>query len=151
MKISAKARYGLRILLDVAINETPECPRTIKEIAESQAISEKFISRIVLPLRERGMVLSERGKFGGFRLAKAPRDITLLAVIEALQGPVSVVDCVLNAKTCKRVSKCIAHSFWEDVNSTVQNALQGITLAHMLERLQEKSSLVSALSECVIT
>ncbi len=150
MKVSAKARYGLRILLDVAINETPERPRTIKEIAESQAISEKFISRIVVPLREQGMIQSERGKFGGFRLARAPRDITLLAVIEALQGAVSVVDCVLGKKSCQRVSTCIAHSFWEDVNGSVQEALRNITLENMLERLQRNTSLVSALSACAI-
>lgn len=147
MKISAKARYGLRILLDVALHETHARPRTIKEIADAQGISEKFISRIVVPLRERGMIKSERGKLGGFRLAQAPSDITLLAVIETLQGPVSLVDCVVDKAGCVRSGTCVARSVWTDVNTAVRAALRGMTLETVLERVRGGMSVPSALAE----
>ena len=147
MKISAKARYGLRILLDVALHETHARPRTIKEIADAQGISEKFISRIVVPLRERGMIKSERGKLGGFRLAQAPSDITLLAVIETLQGPISLVDCVAYKARCVRSGTCVARSVWTDVNTAVRAALRGMTLETVLERVRGGTSVPSALAE----
>lgn len=147
MKISAKARYGLRILLDVALHETHARPRTIKEIADAQGISEKFISRIVVPLRERGMIKSERGKLGGFRLAQAPSDITLLAVIETLQGPISLVDCVADKAGCVRSGTCVARSVWTDVNTAVRAALRGMTLETVLERVGGGTSVPSALAE----
>ena len=147
MKISAKARYGLRILLDVALHETHARPRTIKEIADAQGISEKFISRIVVPLRERGMLKSERGKLGGFRLAQAPSDITLLAVIETLQGPISLVDCVADKAGCVRSGTCVARSVWTDVNTAVRAALRGMTLETVLERVRGGTSVPSALAE----
>lgn len=147
MKISAKARYGLRILLDVALHETHARPRTIKEIADAQGISEKFISRIVVPLRERGMIKSERGKLGGFRLAQAPSDITLLAVIETLQGPISLVDCVADKAGCVRSGTCVARSVWTDVNTAVRAALRGMTLETVLERVRGDTSVPSALAE----
>lgn len=147
MKISAKARYGLRILLDVALHETHARPRTIKEIADAQGISEKFISRIVVPLRERGMIRSERGKLGGFRLAQAPSDITLLAVIETLQGPISLVDCVADKAGCVRSGTCVARSVWTDVNTAVRAALRGMTLETVLERVRGGTSVPSALAE----
>ena len=147
MKISAKARYGLRILLDVALHETHARPRTIKEIADAQGISEKFISRIVVPLRERGMIKSERGKLGGFRLAQAPSDITLLAVIETLQGPISLVDCVADKAGCVRSGPCVARSVWTDVNTAVRAALRGMTLETVLERVRGDTSVPSALAE----
>lgn len=147
MKISAKARYGLRILLDVALHETHARPRTIREIADAQGISEKFISRIVVPLRERGMIKSERGKLGGFRLAQAPSDITLLAVIETLQGPISLVDCVADKAGCVRSGTCVARSVWTDVNTAVRAALRGMTLETVLERVRGGTSVPSALAE----
>lgn len=147
MKIPAKARYGLRILLDVALNETHARPRTIREIAEAQGISEKFISRIVVPLRERGMIKSARGKLGGFRLAAAPSDITLLAVIEALQGPLALVDCVADPARCERAGACVARSVWTDVNTAVRAALRALTLETVLERVRGGVAVPAALAE----
>ena len=150
MKVTAKARYGLRILLDVAMNETHARPRTIKEIADSQEISEKFISRIVVPLRERGMIRSERGKLGGFRLAKAPSDITLLEVIEALQGPISLVDCVGCQEEGGRAEGWAAGAVGADGNMAGRAALQDMTLETVLGRVNGRRCVPEALAEYAI-
>ena len=90
MKITAQSRYALRILLDIAAHGGAG-PRSIKEIAASQGISEKFISRIAVPLRRAGLVATERGARGGLRLAKRPENVTLLAIVEAMDGPLALV------------------------------------------------------------
>ena len=93
MKISTKGRYGLRILLDLALH-AKESPRQMKEIAQSQQISEKYISRLILSLNKAGLIISLRGAKGGLQLAKPPKEITLLDIIEAMEGPVCIVECV---------------------------------------------------------
>ena len=150
MKISAKARYGLRILLDIALNETPERPRLMKEICEAQDLSEKFTSRLVIPLREHGMIHSQRGKQGGFRLAKAPADISLLSIIECLQGPISLLDCLADRKSCERTKVCPSRLIWGDVNTAVKNALASITLESVIHRIAREEDIPAALAEYVI-
>ena len=150
MKISAKARYGLRILIDIAINETPERPRLMKEICEAESLSEKFTSRLVIPLREKGMIRSLRGKQGGFRLAKSPADITLLDVIETLQGPISLLDCLDESSTCTRSAKCPTRLIWNDANSAIKNTLRAITLESILGRLSGKRKVPLSMADYVI-
>ncbi len=150
MKISAKARYGLRILLDIALNETPERPRLMKEICEAQDLSEKFTSRLVIPLRKAGMIHSLRGKLGGFRLAEAPSDITLLDVIETLQGPISVIDCLEDDTICSRHEKCPTRIVWTDVNEAIKNALKSITLDSVLAQVASHKQVPAALAEYMI-
>lgn len=150
MKITAKARYALRILMDIALNESREHPRTIREIADGQGIGEKFISRIAVALREAGMITSSRGPDGGFRLAKAPCDISLLAIIEALQGEISIVDCVTAAETCPRSTACITRTVWSDVNMLIRSTLHTVSLEQILMRLKTGASLPAALAEYTI-
>lgn len=133
MKLTAKARYALRILLDIAQNATEEKPRTLKEISESQAIGEKFVSRLVLNLRDVGMVTAARGREGGYRLAKAPKDISLLEIIEAAQGPICVVEC-LGEKTCERAPACAPKLIWGDVNEAIRSSLRNVTLKKVLSK-----------------
>lgn len=134
LKVSAKARYALRALLDIASFRGGDEPRTGAVIAEAQQISEKFLSRIVIPLRNAGILRSVRGNVGGFRLAKPPDDITLLEIVEAVQGPVAILDCLEAAGACPRQEGCRARRVWADVNASVRNALAGVTLADALRR-----------------
>lgn len=134
LKVSAKTRYGLRILLDVAAHNRGAKPRSTAEISQSQHISEKFISRLVLPLREAGLIRSVRGSGGGFRLARSPEDITLLKIVETMQGPLSILDCLSHSKKCSREADCLARRIWSDVNTGFMNVLARITLAKILDR-----------------
>lgn len=131
MKITAKARYALRILLDLAANGK-DGPRTIKEIAASQGISEKFISRIAVPLRRAGLVATERGVKGGLRLAQFPRKVTLLDVVAATDGPLALVHCLARPGVCKRQGRCAAERAWTRVNDALAAALRRTTLADVV-------------------
>lgn len=128
MKITAKSRYALRVLLDIALaNE--KGPRPIKSIASSQGISEKFISRIAVPLRRAGLLATERGARGGLRLARFPAKITLLDIVEATDGPLALVHCLARPGICKRQGRCAAEKAWGGVNDALAAALRRTTLA----------------------
>ncbi len=132
MKISARTRYGLRILLDIARHGGEGSLRTIAEIASSQAISAAFISRLAVPLKRAGLINAERGVGGGLSLARNPGEISLLDIMEALDGPVSVVKCVARPKICKRNKTCKVRGIWDGINSAIKNSLASITLASIM-------------------
>ncbi|MBR6022095.1 MAG: Rrf2 family transcriptional regulator [Kiritimatiellae bacterium] len=132
MKITAQARYALRILLDIATHGGAE-PRSIKEIAASQGISEKFISRIAVPLRRAGLVATERGAKGGLRLAKRPENVTLLAIVEAMDGPLALVPCLARPGACARQGACAAERAWGKANGALAAALRETTLEDVAE------------------
>ena len=150
MKITAKARYALRILMDIALYEKRERPRTIREIADEQGIGEKFISRIAIALREAGMISSMRGRDGGLRLAKSPCDISLLAIIEAAQGEISLVDCIAAKETCARSESCVTRTVWSDINLLIRSTLRTVSLEQILMRVESGAALPAALSEYAI-
>ena len=129
MKISTKGRYGWRILLDLALYG--ETPRLMREIAASQGISEKYISRLMNPLNKAGVVRSIRGVNGGFVLAKNPADITLLAVVEAMEGRVAVVECVTDKAFCAKSNDCSACEMWTGLSAEIRQAMAKVTLADL--------------------
>ncbi len=128
MKISTKGRYGLRILIDIAINRSGS-PRMIKEIAENQGISSKYVSRLILDLRNAGFIKSIRGVKGGYVLAKSPNAISLLEVIEAMEGELALVGCVMRQDSCERCDNCPARNIWKTANDSLRNSLGWLTLA----------------------
>ena len=131
MKISTKGRYGLRILIDLAMHD-PGKPRMLRDIAESQQISEKYISRLVIALRKAGMIRSVRGVNGGFHIAIKPEDITLLDVIEVMEGHLSIVDCVSAPKRCRMSENCAPREVWCKLNEEIRGLMRQTTLADIL-------------------
>ncbi|MGD9782418.1 MAG: Rrf2 family transcriptional regulator [Kiritimatiellia bacterium] len=133
MKISTKGRYGLRTLMDIAIHQA-QGPVNLNDIAERQGISAKYLWQIVSLLKTAGLVRGMRGPKGGYILLRDPASITLLDVIQILEGPVSLVECVDDPQYCTRTEKCVAHSVWEEVSHAVRDGLRKITLAEILRR-----------------
>ena len=133
MKISTKGRYGLRTLMDIAVHQA-QGPVNLNDIAERQGISAKYLWQIVNLLKTAGFVRGTRGPKGGYVLLRNPTDISLLDVIQILEGPVSLVECVDDPDFCVRVENCVAHSVWEEVSQAVRAALRQITLAEILRR-----------------
>ena len=131
MKISTKGRYGLRILIDLAAHD-PEKPRLIRDIAQSQQISEKYISCLMIPLRRARLIRSIRGMNGGFHLAKDPKEITLLEILEAMEGSISIVDCVLCPEKCKSSRHCPARGIWQNLNDSIRDLMRNVTLSDIL-------------------
>lgn len=133
MRISTKGRYGLRILLDLAAHQTDKRPRLIREIAKSQQISDKYVSRLILALRDAGIVDSLRGARGGYSIAKPLDQVTLLEAIETMEGPLEVVECLAGAATCERAAACGPRQFWRQFNDEIRGILQKYTVQDLFD------------------
>lgn len=137
MKISTKGRYGLRILMDLALYGQ-EKTRLMKEIAQSQQISEKYISRLILQLNEAGLITSFRGAKGGLKLAKQPKEISLLEIVETMEGRLSVVECVFDKEICSKSEDCSACKLWTSLNKKIRKQMEEITLKDLLKLEKNK-------------
>lgn len=122
MKISTKARYGLRILIDI-VQFGGDRPRMIREISESQGISQKYIGRLIIDLRKAGILRSVRGAKGGYVLKKKPTDLSILEIVEVMEGKMGLVKCVISPKVCKRSPACPSRQIWCKLTNEMRGAL----------------------------
>lgn len=139
MKISTKARYGLRALIEIAANSS-QVPLGISSIAERQEIPPKYLEQIIPTLKQGGLVKSTRGARGGYTLARKPETIRLNRVVELLDGPIVPVECIANPDSCKRVVSCAAREVWVRVGRAVMDSLDSMTLQDLVDRHAELSS-----------
>jgi Rrf2 family protein len=137
MKLSTRGRYGVRLMLELALHYG-EGPILLKDIAERQGISEKYLWQLINPLKTTGLVNSLRGAHGGYVLGKAPEAISLKAILQVLEGSLCLVDCVDNPALCKRSLSCISRDVWGEASKNMQQTLEDTTLAAMVERQKEK-------------
>ena len=139
MKISTKGRYALRLLLDLAVYNTGE-PISLKDVARRQQISEKYLEQIISLLNKAGFVRSIRGAQGGYMLAKAPSEYTVGMILRLTEGDLAPVNCVgKEGMECERREGCVTVRVWEKLNDAVNQVVDGITLADLVEWHQEKS------------
>jgi len=137
MKLSTRGRYGVRLMLDLALHYG-EGPILLKDIAERQGISEKYLWQLINPLKTTGLVNSLRGAHGGYVLGKSPEAISLKAILQILEGPLCLVDCVDNPALCDRSLSCISRDIWGEASKSMQQTLEDTTLAAMVERQKDK-------------
>ena len=131
MLVSTKGRYALRMMLQLA--ETPDKPVRIKEVANCQDISPKYLEQIMIVLKSSGFVDSMRGPRGGYTLARDPREITAGSIIRAMEGNLSI-DCVItNGESCPRSADCKAHMLWSKIDKAVSDIIDTVTLQDMVE------------------
>lgn len=132
MKLSTKGRYGARAALELALRHGTG-PIMVREIAESQDISERYLEHILNSLRASGLVRSTRGARGGYELAKPPAEITLGDVVRSLEGPLDIVSCTQD-EDCRRADACVTMQVWKDVRTAIEGVLDGVTLDDLVRR-----------------
>ncbi len=133
MKLSTKGRYGVRLMLDLALHEG-NGPVSLRDVASRQEISEKYLSNLVPPLRNSGLINSVRGAQGGYVLARDPREITLKDILLVLEGPMHLVECAGHPEICSRSAECLVRDVWSEVGSMMLDALASVTLESMVEK-----------------
>ncbi|SDN61179.1 RrF2 family transcriptional regulator [Acetanaerobacterium elongatum] len=138
MKISTKGRYGLRLVLDLAVNYENGLT-SLKDIAQRQEISEKYLEQIIILLHKSGLIKSMRGAQGGYTLTRHPRDITVGEVLRSLEGPFVPVDCVQDRGTCLRSSKCATITVWEKIGNAVNEVLDSMTMQDLVTDYNQKN------------
>ena len=135
MKISTKGRYALRMLLDMAQHQAYGAV-ALKEVAERQNISKKYLEQIALVLSQKGVLHGARGHQGGYRLIGEPKDYTLYSILEMMEGSLHPVAC-LDAETnvCERCNGCETLYIWEELDDLIRDYLSAMTLQDVLDRL----------------
>lgn len=137
MKLSTRARYGTRALLDLA-GQQSDSPVQLKDIARRQNISLHYLEHIIAPLVGAGIVRSIRGARGGLQLTREPADITLGEVVQLLEGTSAPVDCVGRPETCERAGTCVTRDVWCEVQQAIDEKLDSITLRDLIKRQHRK-------------
>ncbi len=137
MKISTKGRYALRLMLDLAINNTGDFI-TIKSIAQRQEISDKYLEQIITQLSRAGFVKSSRGAQGGYRLTKEPKEYTVGMILKLIEGSLAPVACVEEEEhDCNRYGSCATLFVYQKINEAVNSVVDNITLEDLVERHRE--------------
>ena len=130
MLVSTKGRYALRVMVDLAEHQangrTP-----LKEIAERQNISEKYLENILSTLVRNGVLSDMRGKGGGYCLTQSPDKFTVGQILRLTEGSLAPVACLDGRKGCERVSECPTIGMWGKLDSMITDYLDGITIADL--------------------
>ena len=146
LRLSTKVRYGLRALIALA-RHYDKGPVMARLIAEEEDISENYLEQIMEPLKKAGLVRSIRGAQGGFILAKKPGDIKIREAIEVLEGPISLIDCLIDPSVCNRSSNCPTRGLWENIRESILKAIETKTLEDLIKNQSVRQSLQKKLPE----
>jgi len=133
MKISSKGRYALRMMIDIARQDTGEWI-SIKDISERQGISVKYLEQIVTNLNKSGLLKSSRGPQGGYMLAKPSEDYTVGQILRVIEGNFAPVACLeTETNLCERRSICPTLQFWEGLYDVINHYVDSVTLKDLAE------------------
>lgn len=138
MKISTRARYGLRAMLDLAMHFNG-VPVLVKDIARRQAVSERYLEQLMLILKKAGLVSSTAGAKGGYILARDPASVRVKEIVETLEGSLTPVECVERKEFCSRSGSCVTRQVWSRVGAAIAETLDSFTLKQLAD-LQEEGS-----------
>lgn len=136
LRITKLSDYAIVILTDLAVPPDPRSGTTFvtqaaRDIAARTSIPQPTVSKVLKLLARAGVVLSERGKKGGYRLARLPREISLVDVIDAVEGQIAVTECTTETSSCELEGNCAVEANWVRINDVVRRALAGVSLAEM--------------------
>ena len=115
-----------------------EGPIELKEIARKENISFKYLEQVINPLRAAGLVKSIRGSKGGYSLGRPPSEICLYDVVETLEGPLNLLECLHDANVCQKVPSCVTRDIWREVSDSISKIFYSVTLEDMVNRKIEK-------------
>jgi Rrf2 family cysteine metabolism transcriptional repressor len=127
MKLSTKGRYGVKAMVDLAIHYCDE-PVSIKTISARQKISEYYLEQLFAPLRKANLITSVRGAQGGYMLSRAPEEITVFDIIEVLEGPIEVSECLDEDASCGNADCCATRLLWAKIKNSIDNVTKSTSL-----------------------
>lgn len=131
MKLSTKGRYGVKSVLDLAINYKKEHV-SIKSIAERINVSEYYLEQLFSQLRKAGIIKSIRGAHGGYTLSRPPTEITVYDIMDVLEGSIEISDCI-EETTCNNIDCCATRLLWVRFKESIDGVLKSTTLQDMVD------------------
>ena len=133
MRLSSRALYGMRAVLALARHHG-KGSIFLKDIAEQERLPGTYLEQLMVPLRKAGIVLGVRGAKGGYVLSRPPESIPVLAVLEALEGPLSLAECPGGSGCCGHPGVCVLQELWAEGSGALACAYRGLSLATLVER-----------------
>lgn len=131
MLISSKGRYALRLMIYIAAFGDEEGKIALREVAERELISLKYLEQLVRPLMQAGLLKSVRGKGGGYMLARPAEEIRAGDILRAAEGTTSPVACEGIEGACARADLCTTVRFWAGLDAVIEEYVDGVTLADL--------------------
>ncbi len=135
LRISKLTDYGIVLLVrfarDAASSSEPAAPLTAREMAEATELPLPVVSKMLKSLAGAQLLDSQRGARGGYSLARDPRQVTVAEIIEALEGPIALMDCTVGPGHCDQESRCGLSTPWLRINRAIQETLEKVTLAEL--------------------
>ena len=139
MKLSTKGRYALRLMLDIALQPGEE-PVSLRDAAQRQDISVKYLEQLAPSLTRAGLLRSLRGSNGGYLLTRAPADYKVGEILRAAEGELVPVECSRDGTCCSRADRCVTVEVWRDISRAIDAVVDRWTLGDLVERYHEKCS-----------
>lgn len=136
MKISTRGRNAVKFMLDLA-NHNDGTPIKLKEVAQRQGISVKYMEQIVSLLQKNALIKSIKGASGGYTLKYPADQYTIRQILIATEGDLSPADCVNDDSSCENRQFCVSCRIWQKLNKAINETLDGITLADLLDWQEE--------------
>ncbi len=130
MKLSTRGKYGLYAMHYLAQHQH-EGPQSLNCIA-SVGIPKQYLEQLLGSLRRSGLIESVRGANGGYQIAKPPAEITVLDIIDAMEGPLALSDCLSSDTACSKANQCRVRMVWEKLTDSINRELADVTLRDML-------------------
>ena len=137
MRLTTKGRFAVTAMLDLALNGDGR-PVSLAGISERQKISLSYLEQLFGKLRRGHLVESVRGPGGGYNLARGPADVSIADIVRAVEEPIDSTQCG-GRENCQDNHRCMTHDLWEELNTTVYGFLEGVSLAHLVERQRTKT------------
>ena len=126
MKLSTKGLYGLKAMVELAINYGG-APLSIKTISKRQNISEYYLEQLFSPLRKAKLITSIRGAQGGYVLSREPKDITVAEIMYVLEGPIEIAECI-DGVSCDNLDCCATRLLWAKIKNSIDDVMKSVTL-----------------------
>ena len=132
MKISTKGRYALRVMIDLALNSNGNYI-SLKDIAERQEISNKYLEQIISLLNKASFLETARGNTGGYKLARLPKEYKVGDILRATEGDIAPINCLTENGECARQDKCKTYSFWKGLDDVMTEYIDSKTLEDLIK------------------
>ena len=133
MKINTRARYAVRLMADIHKYGKGEIV-PLKNVAKRQGLSRQYLSQLTVPLKTAGLLKSVSGMNGGYKLSRDGSKIKILEILEAIEGPVSIIDCLSEEDECIKNDVCECRALWKEVNDTIIWKLDQFTLEDLINK-----------------
>lgn len=138
MKLSTRARYALRAMIQITRKGKNGHPVNLSEIAEKTSISRRYLEQVVIPLKSASLVKGMSGKNGGYVLARPAEEITIGDIVQAAIGPINIVECAEDPKSCMKADACECRPLYSLLNQKIVDALNDFTLSDLSDPKWEK-------------